>query len=53
MSSTIDADLFYRFLVNTGLFINNEFVSGDSQIETVNPANGKVICKVEAGRYLA
>jgi hypothetical protein len=37
--------------VNTGLFINNEFVGGDSQIETINPATGKVIAKVEAGAY--
>jgi hypothetical protein len=39
------------FLVQTGLFINNEFVAGDSQIETINPANGKVIAKVEAGMF--
>jgi hypothetical protein len=39
------------FLVQTGLFINNEFVAGDSQIETINPANGKLIAKVEAGMF--
>ncbi|CAO3691190.1 unnamed protein product [Umbelopsis ramanniana] len=34
--------------VQTGLFINNEFVPGSSQIEIVNPTNGKAIVKVEA-----
>ncbi|CAM0139705.1 unnamed protein product [Umbelopsis sp. WA50703] len=38
----------YELKLNTGLFINNEFVGGDSQIETINPATGKVIAKVEA-----
>ncbi|KAI8060546.1 aldehyde dehydrogenase domain-containing protein [Gongronella butleri] len=34
--------------VQTGLFINNEFVKGDSTIDTVNPATGEVICTVQA-----
>ncbi|KAI8060545.1 aldehyde dehydrogenase domain-containing protein [Gongronella butleri] len=33
--------------VQTGLFINNEFVAGDYTFDTVNPATGKVICKVQ------
>ncbi|KAG2173888.1 hypothetical protein INT44_000001, partial [Umbelopsis vinacea] len=34
--------------VQRGLFINNEFVSGSSQIKVVNPSNGKVILEAEA-----
>lgn len=34
--------------LQTGLFINNEFVAGSTTIETVNPSTGKVICKVQA-----
>jgi hypothetical protein len=46
--------LFCHFLlVQTGLFINNEFVAGDSKIDTINPANGKVIASVEAGMFMA
>ena len=37
------------YVVNTGLFINNEFVAGDNTIETINPATGKVITSVQAG----
>lgn len=37
-------------LVQTGLFINNEFVSGTKTIETINPANGEVIASVQAGK---
>ena len=40
------------FLVQTGLFINNEFVGGSSQIELINPADGKPILKVEAGEWI-
>lgn len=36
-------------LVNTGLFINNEFVAGANTIDTINPATGKVITAVQAG----
>ncbi|GAB5590041.1 aldehyde dehydrogenase (NAD(P)(+)) ald5 [Umbelopsis nana] len=38
----------YALKLQTGLFINNEFVAGDSKIDTINPANGKVIASVEA-----
>ncbi|KAH8556081.1 aldehyde dehydrogenase domain-containing protein [Umbelopsis sp. PMI_123] len=38
----------YELQLQRGLFINNEFVSGSSQIETVNLANGKLIVSVEA-----
>ncbi|KAI8577139.1 hypothetical protein K450DRAFT_282925 [Umbelopsis ramanniana AG] len=41
-------DLGYELQLQRGLFINNEFVSGSSQIEVVNPTNEKVILKVEA-----
>ncbi|KAI9244193.1 aldehyde dehydrogenase domain-containing protein [Phascolomyces articulosus] len=38
----------YKVLVNTGLFINNEFVPGANTIETINPSTGKVITSVQA-----
>ncbi|GAB5589521.1 hypothetical protein Unana1_04421 [Umbelopsis nana] len=38
----------YSVDIQTGLFINNEFVGGSSQIELINPADGKPILKVEA-----
>jgi hypothetical protein len=38
--------------VQRGLFINNEFISGSAQIDVVNPANGKLIVRVEAGKDL-
>ncbi|KAI8140757.1 aldehyde dehydrogenase domain-containing protein [Fennellomyces sp. T-0311] len=38
----------YKVSVNTGLFINNEFVAGGSTIESVNPATGKVLATVQA-----
>ncbi|ORX46715.1 aldehyde dehydrogenase [Hesseltinella vesiculosa] len=34
--------------VQTGLFINNEFVVGDYTLDTVNPATGEVITAVQA-----
>ncbi|KAF4960042.1 hypothetical protein FSARC_10573 [Fusarium sarcochroum] len=35
--------------LNTGLFINNEFVSGSAEkIPSINPSNGKIIIPVEA-----
>lgn len=38
-----------KIKINTGLFVNNEFVPGSApQIETVNPADESVICAVEA-----
>lgn len=40
----------YLFPVQTGLFINNEFVSGAGTIDTVNPATGEVITAVQAGK---
>lgn len=39
-------------VVNTGLFINNEFVAGANTIDTINPATGKVITAVQAGMSL-
>ncbi|KAI8988215.1 aldehyde dehydrogenase domain-containing protein [Mycotypha africana] len=38
----------YQLKLQTGLFINNEFVAGSDTIDTVNPANGKVIASVQA-----
>ncbi|CAO3631438.1 unnamed protein product [Cunninghamella blakesleeana] len=38
----------YNLKLQTGLFIDNEFVSGAGTIETVNPATGEVICAVQA-----
>ncbi|KAI9260682.1 aldehyde dehydrogenase domain-containing protein [Phascolomyces articulosus] len=38
----------YNVTVNTGLFINNEFVAGAHTIETVNPSTGEVITSVQA-----
>lgn len=38
-------------LVNTGLFINNEFVAGANTIDTINPSTGKVITAVQAGMF--
>lgn len=39
-------------LVNTGLFINNQFVAGDETIDSVNPATGEVIASVQAGKRM-
>ncbi|CAO3630296.1 unnamed protein product [Cunninghamella echinulata] len=38
----------YNLKLQTGLFINNEFVAGANTIDTVNPATGEVICAVQA-----
>ncbi|KAI9278822.1 aldehyde dehydrogenase domain-containing protein [Phascolomyces articulosus] len=38
----------YKFTVNTGLFINNEFVAGENTIDTTNPATGKLLATVQA-----
>lgn len=38
----------YELKLQTGLFINNEFVKGSDTIETINPATGKVIAHVQA-----
>jgi aldehyde dehydrogenase (NAD+) len=38
----------YELKLQTGLFINNEFVKGSDTIETINPATGKVIANVQA-----
>ncbi|KAI8146002.1 aldehyde dehydrogenase domain-containing protein [Fennellomyces sp. T-0311] len=38
----------FKLTLNTGLFINNEFVKGASTIETINPSTGQVITSVEA-----
>ncbi|ORE09080.1 aldehyde dehydrogenase [Rhizopus microsporus var. microsporus] len=38
----------YKLKLQTGLFINNQFVKGSDTIDTVNPATGKVICAVQA-----
>ncbi|KAI9261570.1 aldehyde dehydrogenase domain-containing protein [Phascolomyces articulosus] len=38
----------YKVTVNTGLFINNEFVPGADTISTINPSTGKVITSVQA-----
>ncbi|KAG1151424.1 hypothetical protein G6F37_008677 [Rhizopus arrhizus] len=38
----------YKLKLQTGLFINNEFVKGSGTIETVNPSTGKVIATVQA-----
>ncbi|KAI1333291.1 aldehyde dehydrogenase [Xylariaceae sp. FL0255] len=39
-----------QFTLNTGLFINNEFVkaTGGDTISSINPSNEEEICKVEA-----
>ncbi|ORZ20265.1 aldehyde dehydrogenase domain-containing protein [Absidia repens] len=34
--------------LQTGLFINNEFVAGANTIDTINPATEEVICSVQA-----
>ncbi|KAI9278813.1 aldehyde dehydrogenase domain-containing protein [Phascolomyces articulosus] len=47
-TTTITAPDGYKINLNTGLFINNEFVSGANTIDTVNPATGKVITSVQA-----
>ncbi|SAM05924.1 hypothetical protein [Absidia glauca] len=38
----------YKLDLQTGLFINNEFVGGSKTIDTINPANGEVIASVQA-----
>ncbi|CDH51788.1 aldehyde dehydrogenase [Lichtheimia corymbifera JMRC:FSU:9682] len=38
----------HKISLNTGLFINNEFVAGANTIDTINPATGKVITAVQA-----
>ena len=38
----------YKLKLQTGLFINNEFVAGSDTLETVNPSTGKVIANVQA-----
>ncbi|KAG1472186.1 hypothetical protein G6F56_001694 [Rhizopus delemar] len=38
----------YKLNLQTGLFINNEFVKGSDTIETINPSTGKVIANVQA-----
>ncbi|KAI9490298.1 NAD-dependent aldehyde dehydrogenase [Zychaea mexicana] len=38
----------YKITLNTGLFINNEFVKGAGTIDTINPSTGQVIASVEA-----
>lgn len=38
----------YELKLQTGLFINNEFVKGSDTIETINPATGKLIAHVQA-----
>ncbi|KAI7846869.1 aldehyde dehydrogenase domain-containing protein [Circinella umbellata] len=38
----------FKTTLNTGLFINNEFVEGSSTIETINPSTGQVITSVQA-----
>ncbi|CDH51792.1 aldehyde dehydrogenase [Lichtheimia corymbifera JMRC:FSU:9682] len=38
----------HKLTLNTGLFINNEFVAGANTIDTINPSTGKVITAVQA-----
>ncbi|KAI9278812.1 aldehyde dehydrogenase domain-containing protein [Phascolomyces articulosus] len=38
----------HKVSLNTGLFINNEFVAGAHTIDTINPATGEVITSVQA-----
>ncbi|KAI7883218.1 aldehyde dehydrogenase [Lichtheimia hyalospora FSU 10163] len=38
----------HKLILNTGLFINNEFVAGANTIDTINPSTGKVITAVQA-----
>ena len=38
--------------MNTGLFINNEFVTGAHTIDTINPSTGEIIASVQAGTYV-
>ncbi|KAI9318673.1 aldehyde dehydrogenase domain-containing protein [Dichotomocladium elegans] len=37
-----------KLSLQTGLFINNQYVAGDSTIDTINPTTGEVICAVQA-----
>ncbi|CEP12218.1 hypothetical protein [Parasitella parasitica] len=50
MAATIDytTSKGYKVKLQTGLFINNEFVNGSETIETINPSTGKVIAQVQA-----
>lgn len=50
LSSSSLAGKLTNTLVNTGLFINNEFVAGANTIDTINPSTGKVITAVQAGK---
>ncbi|KAI8341834.1 aldehyde dehydrogenase domain-containing protein [Chlamydoabsidia padenii] len=38
----------YKLNLQTGLFINNEFVAGAKTIDTINPATAEVIASVQA-----
>ncbi|KAI9499403.1 aldehyde dehydrogenase domain-containing protein [Zychaea mexicana] len=38
----------YKVTLNTGLFINNDFVVGANTTDTINPSTGKVIASVQA-----
>ncbi|KAL0094762.1 aldehyde dehydrogenase domain-containing protein [Phycomyces blakesleeanus] len=38
----------YKINLNTGLFINNEFVAGANTIDTINPSTGELTAKVQA-----
>ncbi|KAI8145573.1 aldehyde dehydrogenase domain-containing protein [Fennellomyces sp. T-0311] len=38
----------FKLSLQTGLFINNEFVAGGSTIDTINPVTGEVIASVQA-----
>ncbi|KAI8064170.1 aldehyde dehydrogenase domain-containing protein [Gongronella butleri] len=38
----------YKLSLQTGLFINNEFVAGADTIDVVNPTTGEKICAVQA-----
>ncbi|KAI8637418.1 aldehyde dehydrogenase domain-containing protein [Parasitella parasitica] len=50
MAATVDYTTSKGFNVKlqTGLFINNEFVKGSNTIETINPSTGKTITEVQA-----
>ncbi|CAO3592383.1 unnamed protein product [Absidia cylindrospora] len=41
----------YKLNLQTGLFINNEFVAGPKTIDTINPATGEVIASVQAAEH--
>ncbi|ORZ15064.1 aldehyde dehydrogenase domain-containing protein [Absidia repens] len=48
LTATVKTVKGYELKLQTGLFINNEFVTGAKTIDTINPATGDVITSVQA-----